>query len=171
MEKIIIGGVICYGIGNFLYQWIQKQKLRQQHIDAFLVFLQKSLYAMETGKIRLISYFQEYQSSDTVLMKILKEISNRLSENQYPYGELLWEEVFQEYREQWKCNEEVFLLIVNASHGFFGKSRQENICFLQKSIRELEIQQRKEKEKDAQEQKVWLPVGILGSLMFFIILI
>lgn len=171
MEKIIVSVIVFYGVSSFLYQWMQNQKLRQQHLDAFLVFLQKSLYAMEKEKIRLVSYFQEYQGADEVLTESLREIGYRLSQNQYPHGEMVWEEVFIEYKNRWNCDEETFALLINAAHGFFGGSRKENMCFLQKSIKELEMQQKKIKEKDIQERKVWLPVGMLGSLMFLIVFI
>lgn len=169
MGKYIALGMMVYGVGSMLYQWLQGQRVRQTRLDAFLLFLQKSLYAMEREKMRLITYFQEYQSGDEVLRETLQEIGSRLGRNVYPHGELVWEEVFLEKKGRWNCDEETFLLLLNAGYGFFGGSRKENICFLQKSIQELEVRQKALKEKDAQERKVWLPVGMLGSLMFFII--
>ena len=69
----------------------------------------------------------------------------------------------------WNLSQEVFSIIVQAGNGFFGRSREENISFLKKSLTELEIQQVNMKEKDAQERKVWVPVGMLGTMMLAIL--
>ena len=162
--------MVLYGVASMLYQWVQMQKLRQKRIEEFLLFLQKSLYVMEREPMRLIAYFMEYPAREYVLRETLQEIGERLEKNQYPRGEQVWEEVFLEKKKAWDCEEETFVLLFRAGMGFFGRDRKENICFLQKSIQELELQQKKRKEKDAQERKVWLPLGMLGSMMFLILL-
>ena len=61
MGKIISLGLFMYGVVSILFQWIQSQKARQSRVDACILFLQKSLYAMESEKMRLIPYFTGYQ--------------------------------------------------------------------------------------------------------------
>lgn len=171
MEKYLAFGLFFYGVASMLYQWVCRQKLRQNRVEVFVVFLQKSLYAMENERMRLIPYLMEYQGGDEVFTDTLREIGRRLGQNEYPHGDMVWEEVFLEKKEQWNCDEETFLLLLNAAYGFFSGSRNVNMCFLQKSIQELELQLKKRKEKDAQERKVWLPLGMLGSVMFLILFI
>ena len=169
MGKYIALGLFLAGVSSLLYQWVQMQKCGQHRIENFLLFLQKSQYAMERENIRLISYLKNYESGDTVINAFLEELGSRLEMNQYPCGELAWQEVLIEQREKWGCDEETFSILLNASHGFFSGSRKENLCFLQKSIREFEQQLKVKKEKDMQDRKVWLPVGMLGSLMVVIL--
>lgn len=157
------------GIAGYLYSWICGQKEKQQRRHAFIVFLQKSIFAMETEKVRLIEFFTNYSSKDAVLTETLQEIANRLSMHLYPDGSKVWQDVFLEKKSRWNMDEETFDLMQKAGEGFFGRSREENICFLQKSIKELEIQQQKMKEKEMQQRKVWVPVGMLGGIMLVII--
>lgn len=171
MGKYIALCLLLAGVGSLLYQWVQQQKSRQHRIECFVLFLEKSFYAMERENMRLLPFFQEYDSGDEVVDAFLQELGRRLGEKQYPRGELVWQEVLMEHKENWNCDEDTFLLLRNASYGFFGGSRKENLCFLQKSIRELELQLAKNKEKDMQKRKVWLPVGMLGSVMLMILLI
>ena len=169
MGKYIAICIAFTGIVSLLYQWMQEQKRRQKQEEVFLYFLQKTLYAMEREQIRLIPYFLEYESGDKMVQKFLQELGKRLQSNQYPQGEHVWKEIFNEQKKEWKCNQETYDILYNAGRGFFCKNRKENICFLQKSIWDLEQQLGKNKEKDMQERKVWLPVSLLGSLMFMIL--
>lgn len=171
MGKII--GMFCVlgGIASFLYSWVLEQKMRHGRLEELIIFLQKSIFAMEEEKVRIIDYFEEYKSRDEILEETLKEIANRLRKNVYPNGQLVWEEVFWEKREAWNYEEETFGMILGVGNGFFGKKRSENLCFLKKSLKQLELQMDKSKEKAAQERKVWIPVGMLGGIMLMIILI
>ena len=40
-------------------------------------------------------------------------------------------------------NQEVFQIVVQAGRGLFGRSREENMSFLNKSIKEMEVQKEK----------------------------
>ncbi len=166
-------GMMCLfgGIVSFLYDWVLRQKMRHNRLEEFIIFLQKSSFAMEEEKVRIIDYFESYRSRDCVLEETLKEIANRLKKNIYPNGQMVWEEVFGEKKEKWNYDEEILSLILAAGNGFFGKRRSENLCFLRKSIQQLEMQRDKQREKDAQERKVWIPVGMLSGIMLMIILI
>ena len=171
MGKVI--GMICVlgGIASFLYSWVLEQKKRHGRLEELIMFLKKSIFAMEEEKVRIIEYFEGYKSRDAVLEDTLKEIAKRLRRNVYPDGQVVWEEVFWEKKADWNYEEETFGMILAAGNGFFGRKRSENLCFLRKSIKQLEMQRDKSKEKDAQERKVWIPVGMLGGIMLMIILI
>lgn len=179
MGKIIGIALVFCGIVGVLYQWIASQKAKQLHLEECILFLQKSIFAMESEKVKLIDYFAKYVSrdsritrkSETALEKSLHEIAKRLASNTYPNGQSVWEEVLKEEEQNWALDKETFGVVLHAGASFFGRSREENICFLQKSLRELEQQQAKMKEKDAQERKVWIPVGMLGGLMITILFI
>ena len=167
-------GVVCVlgGTVGVLHSWIQEQKEQQKRMENFIFFLQKSRYVMSTEKIKIVDYLDRYvEQKDILLAQILDEIRKRLLTNTYPNGQMVWEEVFREEEEKLHFDKEVFLVIVQAGNGFFGRSREENISFLQKSIEELEQEQERLKEKSIQERKVWIPVGMLGSVMLVILLL
>ena len=176
MFKVIGGLLVLGGVSGFLQSWIGTQKKQQMRLELFLLFLQKSLYVMQTEKVKVIDYFKRYidqetvllENHDTTLNQVLEELVRRLSSNNYPNGQMVWEEVFGE-SESFQFDSEVFRTIVQAGNGFFGRSREENIGFLKREIKELEKQQEKIKEKHIQERKVWIPVGMLGSLMLVIL--
>ena len=126
---------------------------------------------METENIKVTNLLEDYQTKDTLLKDTLNEISTRLNLNIYPNGSSAWEEVFREKEQNWNVDEETFGIMIHAGNGFFGRTRGENICFLQRSIRELEEQEKNNRKKDAQERKVWIPVGMLSGVMLVILLI
>lgn len=177
MLKMLGAILMLSGVAGVLYSWICEQKEMQKNIEELLLFLKKSKYVMGTERIKVAYYLERYANhakvqksqKDTSLEKVLKEIVKRLSTNTYPNGQEVWEEVFREEKEMLHVDSELFQIIVQAGNGFFGRSREENIQFLQKSIKELEQKQAKMKEKQAQERKVWIPVGMLGSVMLIIV--
>lgn len=144
-----------------------------------MLFFQKSIGVMETERIRVMDYFEKYASQNIngenmetqLLQTSLREIARRLATNTYPNGQMVWEEVFMEEKQNLAFDQETFSVILQAGNGFFGRSREENIRFLKKSVRELEIQQKKLKEKDTKERKVWVPVGMLGAVMLAILFV
>ena len=73
---------------------------------------------------------------DSVLARDLGDISKRLASNTYPNGQMVWEEVFR--GEDWNFDREIASIIVQTGNGFFGRSRVENISFLEKSIKDKE---------------------------------
>lgn len=171
---LVLGGTV-----GILYSWICSLKERERKIEEFIIFFQKSIGAMETEKIRVIDYFEKYASQNTkgtnmetqVLQTSLLEIARRLATNTYPNGQMVWEEVFTEEKQNLSFDQETFSIILQAGNGFFGRSREENIRFLKKTVRELETQQKKLAEKDAKERKVWIPVGMLGAVMLAILFV
>lgn len=169
MGKIVGIVLVLGGIAGCLYQWIQLQRESQKRVEEFGLFLHKSIFAMESEKIRIIDYFRKYHSEDTLITDALVEIANRLEKNIYPNGLSVWEEVLKEEKQNWNLDKEIFELILKSGTGFFGRSREENICFLKKQLEELEIHQMRRKEKDAKERKVWVPVSMLSGIMLTIL--
>lgn len=165
MWKVLGIIFLLAGVAGVLYNWITDQRKRQKWLEEFIVFLQRSIAGMETDTIRVIDYFARQKLS------VFHEISRRLSTNTYPNGQAVWEEVFKEEEQNLSFDKETFQVILHVGNGFFGKSREENVRFLKKSISELEECQRKLKEKNIQERKVWVPVGMLGALMIVIIFV
>ena len=171
MGKIVGIALIMSGVSGYLYQWQKEQKRRFEKIESVILFLQKSVFIMEAENIKIAQLLDSYQTKEMILKETLSEISRRLKLNVYPSGEAVWEAVFKEKEQNWNIDAETFGLILLAGNGFFGRNRGENICFLQKSIKELELQKKKNREKDAKEKKVWIPVGMLGGIMLVILLI
>lgn len=169
MGKVIGTLLLFVGIIGFLYDWLQRQKIRQKRIEAVLLFLQKSIFAIETENIKIIPHFLQYISEDEILNLTLRKVAHRLQQKIYPKGQSVWEEVLKEEEQNWDLDAETFEIIRSAGVGFFGQSRGENICFLQKSLKELELQNRKTKEKNTKERKVWIPVGMLSGVMIVIL--
>ena len=173
MGKIVGMVFLIGGAAGLLYSWIGGLREKQRRLEEFILFLQKSIFAMETEKVRVIDYFAKYTSQNTqkeskqaeILERILQEIARRLGTNTYPNGQTVWEEVFKEEEQNLAFDQETFALVLQTGNGFFGRSRAENVGFLKKSLKELEKQQERIKEKDAQERKVWVPVGMLGAVM------
>lgn len=171
MGRFIGSIFIIGGVAGYLYSWQCKQKECRDRVAAFITFLKKSVFTMETENKTIVQLFRNYQCEEGVLKHTLSEIARRLELNIYPQGQSVWEEVFREEEQNWDVDQETFELMIHAGNGFFGRNRGENICFLQKSIRELEEQEKKNREKDAKERKVWIPVGMLSGLMIVILLI
>lgn len=173
MWKVIGCVLLLVGMAGGLYSWVLEQKEKEKRLEQFLRFLQKSLASMKTEKIRVVEYFSKYVETyllserESILADALEDISKRLATNTYPNGQMVWEEVFQV--DAWNFDREIYSIIVQAGNGFFGRSRVENISFLEKSIRDFEIQQKKLKEQNVQKRKVWIPVGMLGTVMLVII--
>lgn len=171
--------MVLGGTAGVLYSWICSLKERERKIEEFIIFFQKSIGVMETEKIRVIDYFEKYASQNIKatnmetqeLKSMLLEIARRLALNTYPNGQMVWEEVFTEEKQNLSFDNETFSIVLQAGNGFFGRSREENIRFLNKTIRELEIQQKKLAEKDAKERRVWIPVGMLGAVMLAILFV
>ena len=169
--------LVISGVAGVLYSWCCEQKEKQKRLESMLFFLQKSVYVMQREKIKvaelLIKHIEQNKSEqgnkEEVLVNTLEEILKRLSTNTYPNGQMVWEGVFQEEKKNWNLNPEIYAILVQAGNGFFGRSREENVNFLEKSIKELEEQQAKLKQKNAQERKVWVPVGMLGTMMVIIL--
>ena len=166
-----IGGIVLVlgGIAGSLYQWIEMQRERQMRVEEFCLFLHKTIFQMETEKVKIIEHFAKYDTADAIMKESFQEISKRLRDNIYPNGVLVWEEVLK--RKNWHLDKEMYFIILKSGTGFFGKSREENICFLKKQLEKLENQQIKTKEKDANERKVWIPVGMLSGIMLVILLL
>jgi len=179
MWKILGFLLVLGGVAGVLYSWVSEQKKRQRILEEFILFLEKSISSMEKDNLKIVTHFEKYVSQQNnhtnvdaqLFTKILSEIATRLSSNTYPKGQSVWEEVIKEEGQNLALDKETFAIILQAGNGFFGRSREENIRFLQKSIRELEIQQKKCREKDAQERKVWVPVTMLGTVMLLIVFV
>ena len=172
MWKVLGVFLVLAGVAGLLYSWVSLQKERQARLEEMIQFIYKSTYAMETEKVRVIEFFEKYyKENDTLLGNTLHEIAERLRLHVYPSGQEVWEEVFQEKRKVWILEEEMFESILRVGSGFFGRSREENIGILRKWLKEIERIQKKGKEKEEQERKVWIPVGMLGGLMIIILFI
>lgn len=169
MGQIVGIILVLGGIAGGLYQWMEVQKQRQKRVEEFMLFLHKAMFAMESEKIKVIEFFSKYKSEDLQITKTLQEIAYRLSQNIYPKGQFVWEEVLKEEKMNWNLDEETFGLVLSTGTGFFGRTREENISFLQKRLRELEKEQIRIKEKDAKDRKVWVPVGMLSGIMLTIL--
>lgn len=179
MGKIAGILLVLSGVSGVLWSWMIQQKEKQMQLEEVIQFLQKSIFVMENEKVKLITHFEKYTAIDglkkdkneTILEKTLHEIAKRLESNTYPNGQMVWEEVFMEEEQNWAVDNVTLGLLLQAGNGFFGRCREENICFLQKSIYELEKMREKIKEKDMQDRKVWVPVGLLGAVMLLIMFV
>lgn len=171
MGKIVGIVLLMGGIAGSLYEWMELQKERCKRLEEFMVFIHKFIFAMETEKVRVIDYFLNYNSKDKVLENTLHELVVRLKENIYPTGQGAWEEVLREEEKNWNLDKESMHVIRTCGNGFFGKSREENISFLKKQLEELEALQRKNRQEDAKERKVWIPVSFMGGFMVILLFI
>lgn len=171
METAIGIVFLFWGIIGGILEWLRRQRIRENRLEEIELFLKKTMFAMETEHIKIIPYFLQYQSRDKEFKEILTDVAVRLQENRYPKGEMAWEEVFMEKRRTLDLEEETFRVILHAGNGLFGKYCTENLRFLQKSIADIENQKQKNKEKDAKERKVWIPVGMLSGVMIVILFI
>lgn len=171
MGKLVGIVLILGGVWGLLYSWICSQKETQIRREEVILFLQKTIFAMDAEKIHMIDFFETYESRDEILQRCIREIASRLRQNIYPKGQLVWEEVLKEEEQNWNLDKDTFDFILRAGDGFFGRNREENICLLEKTMQELEIEQKRAKEKDAKERKVWIPVSMLGGMMLTILFI
>lgn len=171
MGKLV--GIVLFfcGVMGCLKNWMENQKEKQNRLDIFILFLQKSKFAMESENVKVIDYFAKSTTLDSRINDTLHEIAHRLSLHIYPDGSEVWKDVFQERKEDWNFDEECFALILKAGMGFFGRNKNENVMLLQKSVIELENQKTKLKEKNLQERKVWVPVSMLGGMMLMILFV
>lgn len=170
MGKLVGISLVLGGVAGCLYSWLCIQKEKQMRLEEVIVFVHKSIFAMQTEKVRVIDFFAKYKG-EMVLEKSLHEIAKRLAKNTYSKGQDAWEEVLKEEEQNFHFDQDTFGVLLQVGNGFFGRSRDENICFLHKSLKELERRREKINERDAQERKVWVPVGMLGAVMIMILFI
>ena len=160
------------GVTGILYNWVEIQKKRQMRLEEFIKFIHKSIYAMESEKVKIVDFFLQYSMEyDKLLECTLHEIGMRLQTNTYLAGQIAWIEVFEEKKKDWMLKEEMFDCILRTGNGFFGRSIQENTSILEKCLQELEEIKKESKVKEIQERKVWIPVGMLGGMMIIILFI
>lgn len=172
MWKGIGAILILLGVAGCLHRWYLQQKEKQERLEELIQFVHKSIHVMETEKMKAIDWFLKYKNKrDFLLNETLSEIAKRLQTNTYASGHAVWEDVFFEKWQKLGFEEDVLQCLIQLGSGFFGKSRVENIGILQRGLKELEALQKKNKEKDAQERKVWVPVGMLGGVMIIILFI
>ena len=170
MWKLVGSCFVLGGVAGTLYSWICAKKESQKRIEEFVQFIHKSIFAMETEKIKIIDYFLRYRSDeDKLLEHCLHEVAIQLQLNTYATGQEAWEEVFIKKKQVWELEEELFQSVLQTGQVFFGRSRQENISMLRKKLMELEILQQRKKEKNIQENKLWIPLGMLGGVMTIIL--
>ena len=162
---------LLIGVSGLLYQWILQQKRRERRIDEILLFLQRTISAMEGERVRIIDYLEQYNSREEVLKDTLLVIAYRLRQNRYPDGIDVWELTICEKQEEWDLDADSFEIVRGIGIGLFGRRRDENVRILQRSQTRLEENWSKMKEKSARERKLWVPVGMLGTVMLMIILI
>ena len=167
MGKVVGIVLVLGGIAGGLYQWIVTQNEEQKRIEEFCFFLHKTIFGMKSEKLRMIEHFEKYHNRDPGWQLVFQEISKRLKGNIYPNGVTVWESVLNET--DWGLNDEIFEVMLKCGNGFFGKTKEENISFLKKQLEELEKLQKREREKNAKERNVWVPVGMLSGLMFVIL--
>lgn len=171
MGKIIGMGLVLAGIAGMLYSWVTMQKQRVRRMEICIAFLQKTIFAMKEENIKIIRYLESYESRESVLDATLQEVASRLRQNVYPDAVLVWQEVMHEKKDVWNVNDDVFEVLLEIGQGLFGRTLEQNICFLEKSLKRLEKLNGHVRETDAKERKVWIPVGMLGGIMLILIFI
>ena len=171
MEKLIGCISLFVGIIGLLYSWILEQRRQDARMEELIMFLNKMIYAMGGEKVYIIDYLEGYQSSNLILKDSLREVAERLRQHRYPLGIDAWEEVIAERKQIWNLDEESYEILLGIGNGLFGKRKDENISVLKRSLKRLEVQKMKMKEKSARDRSLWVPVGMLGGLMLAIILI
>jgi len=169
MAKLIGVALILGGVLGVLYCWICTQKDTQIRREETILFLQKMMFSMQNEKMPILVFLERYESKDIILQRSIKELVKKLKSNSYPKGQEAWQEVLKEEESNWNWDKESFGLLIRAGEGFFGRTCEENLCFLQKVIEELEIERKKSKEADKNERKVWIPVSMLGGIMLTIL--
>ena len=76
MGKLLGSVLIMGGIAGYLYHWQSEQRKRRERIEAFIIFLQKTRYIMETENIKIGQLLENYQARENVLSETLSEIAN-----------------------------------------------------------------------------------------------
>ena len=168
MWKVLGAVCVLAGVAGILYNWTLEQKKKEQRLDAFLFFVRKAIFAIDTEKARIIPLFSSYDG-EPQLTQILHKVAQELSLNVNPKGEKVWENIFLEEEKHLGFEPEVLQMIVQMGKGFFGRSREENITFLKKYVEEIEEQKKTISIRDKQARKIWVPLGMLGALMIIIL--
>ena len=169
MGKLLGIVLVFCGVSGILYSWISTQKECQRRWEETLLFLQKMVFAIQTERSPILMFLEKYEARDEVLQRCIKEMLQRLSANIYPKGQVVLQDVFKEEEKDWNWDRECFEILLRAGEGMFGRSREENVSLLQKTIEELENERKKVKERDEKERKVWIPVSMLGGMMLVIL--
>lgn len=169
MGKLIGIGMLLGGIGGFLWEWITLQNETEVRWMEMLLFLQRLIFAMESQKVSVIPYLENYRSKDRMIEECLSEIAERLKENVYPCGREAWEDVLLQKEKSLNLEKEGFRLFLCAGEGIFGRKLEDNILFLKKILLQLEDEQKSAKERMQKRRKVWIPLGMFGGIMLTII--
>lgn len=171
MLKIFGILVILAGAGKGLYGWRLGRLQRQKRLEEYAFFLQRAAFVLEKEQTPLVEFFCGYSGSDRLLCQCLRELASALEENTYAQGQLAWQAVFGSHQAEWNLTGEEWTCILQSGRAFFGRSRKELGKLLDAYRQRVEQYHLQEKQEFADRQKVFVPVGMLGSVMLILLLL
>ena len=169
MLKIVGSAVFLAGVAGTLLSWNIRKMAPIRRIQIWIDFMNATEYAMEIDHVNMTIYMEQATINEPVLMQTIRETGMLLKRKQVPFGEEAWEKVCEKYRKEWDMSEEVWSLILSCKHVFFGKNLTENIEKSKEIRKRLNGLLEEEKRRFAEQKKIYIPVGMLGSCMFLLI--
>lgn len=169
MVKLVGSAVFLAGVAGTLLSWNFKEQALIRRIQTWIDFMNATEYAMEIDHVNMTIYMEHAKINEPVLMQTIRETGSLLREQMVPFGEEAWDIVCEKYRKEWDTSEEVWLLILSCKHVFFGKNLAENMEKSKEIRKRLTGLLEEEKRRFAEQKKIYIPVGMLGSCMFLLI--
>lgn len=120
--------------------------------------------------MRSVDLFREYAGKG-LLKETLGRTAELLEENQFGTGEEAWQEAFSQKKEMWGLTPEEWDIVYHLGRAFFGNNRSELGRLLDGGRKQLEECLETEKHRFQENQKVVMPVGMLGAMLLILILV
>ncbi len=169
MVKLVGSAVLLIGAAGTLLSWYCREQARIRRIQIWIDFLHATEYAMEIEHVNMTVYMEQAKVNEPVLLQTIRETGALLGKHLVPFGEEAWDNVCKRYREEWDVSEEVWSLVLSCKDVFFGRNLAENIEKSKGIRKRLTGLLEEEKRRFAEQKKVYVPVGMLGSCMFLLI--
>lgn len=171
MERLIGMLLILTGVGGMLLSWHEKKYRQLAVMQAAIRLFSRWQYALTKEQMRLYDFLEACEGEFPELSSLLREVRERLQENRYPSGALVWQQVLGQQRSFLSLEPEASRILMDAADGFFGNTRETCIRCMEVCRCRMEEELKKEKSEMDRRWKVYMPVGMLGGVILIILLI
>lgn len=163
--------LILTGCVGMLFSWQEKKKNQFAVIRAWIRLFSRWEYALTKEQMRLYDFLESCEGEFPELSGLLEAVRERLQQNRYPSGVIVWQQVLKQQRRELLLEPEAFRILSDAADGFFGRSREACARCIKACRERLEEELRKEKSETDRRWKVYMPVGMLGGVILIILLV
>lgn len=171
MGKLTGSGLILAGCAALLMNWIENVRQRELCMKELVRMFCSWNYALETQRIRITDFLQQYPFEREELQKAMEEVRCILLTNTCPSGADIWREVLEKHKKSIGLPISAYEVLIQSEDGFFGTNSREASCCMTRCEAQMQQCIELERAKYREKRRVYLPVGMLTGVMLIILLI